>query len=1341
MVDEPRSAPELAFLAMDRRRALARGEPLPTRTRGSVLFADVSGFTPTSERLVATLGPSRGAEALTQILDAVYTALIAEVHAHRGSVITFAGDAITCLFTDDDGRRALACGLAMHPALAAIHRREPLRGWRFALELKVAISAGELLRIVAGDPAIQRLDLLAGPAIRETAALERLLRPGETALAASLAASLDLVIRERRGDGDDAPCIVDRLRTPVPADPWPATPAIDPQRTHTWLLRHVREHMSLGAGSFLGELRVCTVVFVRLPELGDIDDPGFPARIDAWLRRAQAVIDHHGGTLAQVVLGDKGGYLYAVFGAPIAHEDDAGRALAAAWSLARGEPGPAIGVAQGRTYTGAYGSPLRRTYGILGVEVNTAARLMSEAPAGTILLSERVAEQAPGFRCAAFATLSLRGLTRPLPVLRVVGRAARRRELPRRAVVVGRQPERDRLADKLTALARGESGVIVVEGEPGIGKSRLVAELVDRAELAGITTVVGFAEALAATTLYHAWRGPLAELLGLGPRGEPSPAITAALADPELAPALPLLATILPLQLPDNLHTPPQPAEGRANRAHALVARLLARELAGRPLLLVLEDAQWLDSASWALTLLLRFELAPLLLVLATRPIAAPLPAPLRQLLDDPTTLHLRLAALAPADMLTLVAARLGVDDLPDELAAWIAERGGGHPFFSEELALALRDAGVLAVEGRSCRLVPDAGALAGLAFPTTVRGVIAGRVDLLAPAEQLTLKVASVVGPIFSDPILRGIYPIDADNRDITRHLDAFAALDLTRPLPPPPTPRHAFCHAVTHEVVYDLLLATQRTRLHRAIATWLEGQVHDADLDVLLAHHWERADEPARARPYLLTIAARAFALGAYQETIAALGRARQLEPADLPQAERAAQRIHLGDALSRVGRLADAHACLLAGLTLHAAPHPATPRALAAEVARLTARQLARRTWRWGRDPPVITAPANERDADIARAYLALSMIAYTRNDRLATVHASLVRIDLAERTGQDAGQRLRAYASLAVITSAARLRPLQAEYTRLARAELPHADDQASAWARQVLAIVALGAGRIAEAEALFAAVRRDSEAAGELRLWEEVTAGLGHCLRHRGAWAEADAAYESLVQRALRQGDAQARGWGLANRAYLAMRRGDLTSARSLVERGAALRSHSHDSSDAIGEAKRLCAAVFTGLRTGDQASARAAVDELGPLILGAPIAYNMLHAYLAAAEFALATLGPDPASQAAAKIAITRLDRYASVFPIGEAHAAIVRARWLAARDAPARQVLAALTRALAAARRVGLPHSEAEARLFLATLIPGTPAARRDHLAAARTLFTRLGAAWDLARVDACDV
>jgi len=175
VMDDP-GALELAYLPIDRRQALARGEELPARAHGAVLFADVSGFTSTTEPLAATLGPQRGAEALTQVLDAVYAGLVAEVHAYRGSVISFAGDAITCFFAEDDGQRALACGLALHRALPAVRAGDLPRAWRRAIELKVAVSVGEVRRFSAGDPAIQLLDILAGAPLEVVARAGAVLR-------------------------------------------------------------------------------------------------------------------------------------------------------------------------------------------------------------------------------------------------------------------------------------------------------------------------------------------------------------------------------------------------------------------------------------------------------------------------------------------------------------------------------------------------------------------------------------------------------------------------------------------------------------------------------------------------------------------------------------------------------------------------------------------------------------------------------------------------------------------------------------------------------------------------------------------------------------------------------------------------------------------------------------------------------------------------------------------------------------------------------------------------------------------------------------------------------------
>ena len=145
------------YIPMDRRHALAAGATLPERVRGAALFADISGFTSLTATLAHDLGPQRGGEEITRLLNCVYDAVISEVHLYGGSAISFGGDAITCWFDGDDGLRAAAAGLAMQRAM------QPFAP--FSLAMKMAIAAGPARRFVVGDPQIQLLDALAGATI------------------------------------------------------------------------------------------------------------------------------------------------------------------------------------------------------------------------------------------------------------------------------------------------------------------------------------------------------------------------------------------------------------------------------------------------------------------------------------------------------------------------------------------------------------------------------------------------------------------------------------------------------------------------------------------------------------------------------------------------------------------------------------------------------------------------------------------------------------------------------------------------------------------------------------------------------------------------------------------------------------------------------------------------------------------------------------------------------------------------------------------------------------------------------------------------------------------------
>ena len=282
---------------------------------------------------------------------------------------------------------------------------------------------------------------------------------------------------------------------------------------------------------------------------------------------------------------------------------------------------------------------------------------------------------------------------------------------------------------------------------------------------------------------------------------------------------------MLALGLPETAVTAAMEPQGRADALRELVGKLLERAAARQPLLVVVDDAQWLDSASWSLLAAAVLRAPSVLFVAALRPLSEPLPAGLRQLLDG------AVPRLAPAPLHAGRHAAAGVRygsacaSLPRAAEALIVERAQGNPFFSEQLALALRDAGHLVVESGHCRLArPDAD-LGTLAVPDTVQGVVTGRIDRLGGDEQLTLKVAAVIGRVLRRALARRRAPGRAARRPDSAASCATCSRWTSRaPTRPSPKPTHLFTHAITQQVAYELMIYAQRRQMHRAIAAWFE-------------------------------------------------------------------------------------------------------------------------------------------------------------------------------------------------------------------------------------------------------------------------------------------------------------------------------------------------------------------------------------------------------------------------------------------------------------------------------------------------------------------------------------
>ncbi|MCL4871795.1 MAG: AAA family ATPase [Anaerolineae bacterium] len=1367
------------FLPADRRYALAHNQTLPDRTTGTVLFADVSGFTPLTAALAQALGPQRGAEEMTNHLDRVCSLLIAEVDRYGGSVINFSGDAITCWF-DENGQfargevasgqlltpqlsrlspvfagaalRAAAAALAMQAAIQQIGPVPTPLGTEVVFAVKVSLAAGPVRRFLVGRPDEQRLELLAGATLDRIAAAEHLAQRGEIVIAPEVAAALgtQAIISERRtGEDGSSFAILTGLARPVPPSPWTDLPPLPLELTRQWLLPLVYQRLQSGGIAFLAELRQAVALFLKFGGLDYDGDDAAGEKLNQYISWVQMVLAQYGGFLLQLSIDDKGSYFYAVFGVLQAHEDDPVRAVAAAIELST--PPTELshistlqtGIGQGQVYTGGYGAPTRQTYGVMGNYVNIAARLMSRAAPGQILVTPHIKKGTEHlFEYAELGEVELKGVLRPMMLYTLRGR----RQLTEldtlkgrsRVPMVGRDSQRQLLLDQLEIVLReGDNRCVIIEGEAGIGKSRLMLDLLEAARPQGVTCLVGAGDAIENRTAYHAWRPLFRQFFGLSAPGDDPRAVpvgewrhtaleqVAALA-PQMIPLTPLLNIILPLDITENDLTAQMSGEVRANNTHELLVGLLQAKARPRPLLIVLDDVHWLDSASWALTRLVYRDAHPVMLVLLTRPPDEALSQEYTALLESPHTHHLRLEFLAPADTEALVCQRLGVNRLPPRVANLIHEKAAGHPFFSEELAYALRDAGLIEVVDGECRVTPQAGALRAMDFPDTIQGVITSRIDRLPPQQQLTLKVASVIGRTFLLNALYHVYPQVADRDTLPHYLGDLEKAAITALVTAEPDLAYVFRHIITQEVAYGMLLYAQRQSLHQAVAEWYELNFAD-DLSgsyPLLAYHWRNANKLEKAVDYLEKAAAQALRNNANQEAIRFLQEAMGLQ--DKLQIRAGTIRLarwhhQLGEAHMRLGLMHQAQTHYEQSLSLLQFPPPQTMTQIGGRMVKQIGRQILHRL-----RPQTFLGQAKDKEAVAlaARSYQELILIYYLNHNLAGFLHAILASLNLAERANAPR-ELAEGYATMCLLAGALPQLNLAPVYEPMAMAAAATVDN-ASLWGFVWL--------RMGTYHATVGEWARSHETTGQaIAHYERINdpRGLGDAINVLGILYQLEgnfpAAYQTftdLYVLARKYDNVQHEGWGIGGQASSLLLMGDYQEA--LVQAEDALAKVEVGS---VQEVNDLAVKGLALLRLGRVAEAVRAADQSLGLMKGVtPTAFTVIAflqlgmIYLSAWEAAAA---PIPHLQKQASQVIKVLHR----FGIGKAAAWLCQG-WYEQLRGRSGKAMKLWQKGLAAAALLPQPYEEAWLHHLIGRHLPPTDPARVTHLVQAQAIFTRLNIA-----------
>lgn len=856
------SEPLSVYIPMDRRQAMANGDTLPQTSQGAVLDADISGFTPLTAALAQDLGLKQGAEEITRYLNQVFGSLVAEVHLYGGSVISFSGDAITCWFDADEGSRAVACGVAMQAAMNQFQEISSPSNTVYALSLKVAVVTGPVKRMLVGNPDIQVADVLAGHTLSRLARADHMVKPGEILVSIEVAEHLKLhaTVQEWRTDEESGErfALLGEWHGGVGQHPWPelAPESINVEDCRPWLPRAVFERIRSNSRQFLADLRPVAALFVNFSGIDYDNDAEAPNKLDLYIRWVQTVLERYEGNLIQLTIGDKGSYFYAAFGAPVAHNDDAIRAVYAGLAMQSIPPeldfisSVHIGVAMGQMRTGAYGSTNRRTYGVMGDKVNLAARLMQVA--GERVLCDEAIYAAANSRLG-FETLEpikVKGKKEKLAVFRPTGE--RRRSERERARIVGRMEERVRLRQRIEHFLHGEGGVLFLEGDAGIGKSRLLQEVAEHLANMKVKTFQISGNLAERSTPFIAWRDFLVDVLSESRASSDNRIgqVQSLLANrAELLPYIPLLGDVLNLEIAENETTESLQHATRRDKTRELLAGIMNLTLA-EPAVLLVENAQDLDDQSWHLLATALQHSPDSLLLIASRPLPETLPPSYAQILSHPNFEHIPLRAFAADEVYLLVCEHLGVIGLPEILMERVME-ASGNPLLVEEMIYTLKDDGYLSVTDGVCQI--DAGIdWSQIRVPTSVQGVLISRIDQLSPPEQLVLKVASVLGRQFERAALAAIFPVESDIPWIDNHLQALQRLELIRP--DIVKGRYFFKNALSQELAYSALLYAQRRQLHRQAAEWYESINDGKQPDLLgkLGAHWGGADEPGKAMEY---------------------------------------------------------------------------------------------------------------------------------------------------------------------------------------------------------------------------------------------------------------------------------------------------------------------------------------------------------------------------------------------------------------------------------------------------------------------------------------------------------
>jgi class 3 adenylate cyclase/tetratricopeptide (TPR) repeat protein len=856
---------------------------------GTLAFVDLSGFTAMSERL-ARHGKA-GAEELTDVINATFDRLLRVAYDNGGGLLKFGGDALLLFFSGaEHAGRAARASYGMRKTLREIGRPQTSAGVA-TLRMHVGLNTGRFRFFLVGGS--HRELLLCGPEVSQTAEMEDASEAGEILLAPATSAALPpSAVGDEKAGGR-----LLKADVPVASAGLEPLPDVDGLQLADCVPIAIRDY--IGETLAEPEHRQATVAFVRFSGtdtlLADRGGAGAAEVLDQLVRTVQEAADEHRVSFLESDIDRNGVRVILVAGAPQTAGDDEERMLRTVRKIADAElPVPLhIGVHRGRVFAGEVGASFRRTYTIMGETAAISARLMSKAEPGAVLATTDVLERSrTPFETVELEPFTVKGKSAPV-VAHDVRAVAGVREAAEAADVpfVGRERELAILGASLAPVRMGFGSLVELTGEPGMGKSRLVEELLTQCADMGVLRAS--CEEYEVSTPYFPFRGLLRSLLDVPMNGGAAAEMLRTRLEavaPELTPWIPLLALPLDVEIDSTPEVDDlQPAFRRA-RLHGVVETLLEKLLPAATVVVV-EDVHWMDEPSCQLLWHLGGQVTgkPWLICATRRAGAGGFVA--AEGVPPVAALTIQLEPLSTEAAMTLIAATASNGWREEEIEA-LADRSGGNPLFLQEL-------------------VSSGSGEEEAELPESVEAVVTTRIDKLAPADRNLLRYAAVMGTTFSGELVGRV--LAADDPSVSADSDSWDRLAEFVERDPYTPGGFRFRHALIRDAAYEGLSYRRRRELHASVGAAYESLYAEqlADHAGLLSLHFFHAADHRKAYDYSLLAGDRAKEKFANVEAAAFYRRALKAADAlaDVDAAGVAAVCEALGDVSELAGRYTEA------------------------------------------------------------------------------------------------------------------------------------------------------------------------------------------------------------------------------------------------------------------------------------------------------------------------------------------------------------------------------------------------------------------------------------------------